>query len=171
MGEDMLPRAGDALGHDVHRVDSGGIIERARQDERWRPHAAQAGDGGWIEWVNGLEIGDSYYWRLSDNKDLLLSGYAYTKTAPMISAQFRALTNIGAYQITGYVTYGSRIPLGSTLPATQKDFRGYIDANGRFQLDSHWSVAAGVENLTDKRYFLFHPFPGRTFTAELHWSL
>jgi iron complex outermembrane receptor protein len=27
----------------------------------------------------------------------------------------------------------------------------------------------GVENLTDKRYFLFHPFPGRTFTAELHW--
>ena len=101
---------------------------------------------------NGLEIGDSYYWRLSDNKDLLLSGYAYTKTAPMISAQFRALTNIGAYQITGYVTYGSRIPLGSTLPATQKDFRGYIDANGRFQLDSHWSVTGSLRLASDRTF-------------------
>jgi iron complex outermembrane receptor protein len=32
-------------------------------------------------------------------------------------------------------------------------------------------VSAGVENIFDKRYFLFHPFPGRTFTAELNWHL
>jgi LPS-assembly protein len=101
---------------------------------------------------NGLEIGDSYYWRLSDNKDLLLSGYAYTKTAPMISGQFRALTDIGAYQITGYFTYGSRIPLGSTLPTTQKDWRGYLDANGHFQLDPHWSVSGSLRVASDRTF-------------------
>ena len=35
------------------------------------------------------------------------------------------------------------------------------------------SVAAelGVDNLTDSRYFLFHPFPGRTFVASLKLKL
>lgn len=101
---------------------------------------------------NGLEVSDSYYWRISDNKDLLLSGFAYTKTAPMISAQFRALTDIGAYQITGYLTYGTRIPLGSTVPTTQRDFRGYIDANGRFQLDPYWSITGSIRLASDRTF-------------------
>jgi iron complex outermembrane recepter protein len=32
-------------------------------------------------------------------------------------------------------------------------------------------LSVGLENVFDKRYFLFHPFPGRTLTAELSWSL
>jgi LPS-assembly protein len=70
----------------------------------------------------------------------------------MISGQFRALTDIGAYQITGYFTYGSRIPLGSTLPTTQKDWRGYLDANGHFQLDPHWSVSGSVRVASDRTF-------------------
>ena len=40
-------------------------------------------------------------------------------------------------------------------------FEGYFVADARAvrQLRPSWSVAAGIENLTDKRYFLFHPFP------------
>jgi iron complex outermembrane receptor protein len=33
----------------------------------------------------------------------------------------------------------------------------------------HWQAALGVENLGDRHYFIFHPFPGRTLTAELAW--
>jgi LPS-assembly protein len=102
--------------------------------------------------ANGLEVSDSYYWRLGDNKDLLVTGYAYSKTAPMVSAQFRSLTDIGAYQITGYVTYGTRIPIGSTVPSTQKDLRGYIDANGRFQIDPQWSVTASLRAASDRTF-------------------
>ncbi|MBO0749443.1 MAG: LPS-assembly protein LptD, partial [Porphyrobacter sp.] len=101
---------------------------------------------------NGVEVSDSYYWRIADNRDLLLTGYLYSKTVPMVSAQYRALTDIGAYQITGYLTYGSRIPVGSTLPTTEKDFRGYFDASGRFQLDPHWSVTASVRLASDSTF-------------------
>jgi len=101
---------------------------------------------------NGFELSDSYYWRIADNRDLLLSGYLYSKTAPMASAQYRALTDIGAYQITGYLTYGRRIPLGSSAPASEKDWRGYLDANGRFQLDPHWSVTGSIRLATDRTF-------------------
>jgi LPS-assembly protein len=101
---------------------------------------------------NGLEVSDSYYWRLAANRDLLLTGSLYTKTAPMVSAQYRALTDIGAYQVTGYLTYGTRIPVGATVPTKQKDIRGYLDANGRFQLDPNWSVTASVRLASDRTF-------------------
>jgi iron complex outermembrane receptor protein len=56
---------------------------------------------------------------------------------------------------------------------TYQGFEGYFVADARvvYRVTAQIDVSAGVENLTDKRYFLFHPFPGRTFTAELHWHL
>jgi iron complex outermembrane receptor protein len=50
-------------------------------------------------------------------------------------------------------------------------FQGYfvVDTRASFRIGPHWQAAVGVENLGDRRYFLFHPFPGRTFTAELAW--
>jgi iron complex outermembrane receptor protein len=79
--------------------------------------------------------------------------------------------------LTGAVRYSSRmfgtIDNSDRVGHTYQGFEGFVlaDARAVYKLNPHWSIAAGVENLTDKRYFLFHPFPGRTFTAELHWSL
>jgi LPS-assembly protein len=101
---------------------------------------------------NGFELSDSYYWRIADNRDLLLSGYLYSETAPMASAQYRALTDNGAYQITGYFTYGRRMPLGQAVPTSEKDWRGYLDANGRFQLDPNWSVTASARIASDRTF-------------------
>jgi LPS-assembly protein len=101
---------------------------------------------------NGLEVSDSYYWRIADNRDLQMTATGYSKVAPMVSAQYRALTDSGAYQITGNLTYGPRIPLGSSVPTTEKDWRGYLDANGRFQLDPNWSVTGSVRFATDRTY-------------------
>jgi LPS-assembly protein len=101
---------------------------------------------------NGVEVSDSYYWRIADNRDLLLTGYIYSKVAPMVSAQYRALTDKGAYQITGYLTYGQRIPVSSTVPTEEKSIRGYLDANGRFQLDPYWSVTGSIRLATDDTF-------------------
>jgi iron complex outermembrane receptor protein len=56
---------------------------------------------------------------------------------------------------------------------TYQGFEGYFVADARavYRVTPHVDLSAGVENLTDERYFLFHPFPGRTFAAELHWHL
>ncbi len=101
---------------------------------------------------NGVEVVGSYYARLAENRDLMLSGYLYTETVPMVSAQYRALTQRGAYQVTGYLTYGERIPLGTTVPLPEKDFRGYLFANGKFQLDENWSATGSVRFATDRTF-------------------
>jgi iron complex outermembrane receptor protein len=44
-----------------------------------------------------------------------------------------------------------------------------LDARARFRIGAHWDVAAGVENIGNLRYFLFHPFPQRSFTGEISW--
>src|SRR5690606_32490457 len=101
---------------------------------------------------NGVEITGSYYSRLAENRDLLLTAYLYTETAPMASAQYRALLEDGAYQVTGYVTYGSRVPVNSDVPVEEKDLRGYVFANGRFQLDPNWSVTGSLRYASDRTF-------------------
>jgi iron complex outermembrane receptor protein len=79
--------------------------------------------------------------------------------------------------LTAAARYASRmfatIDNSDTVGHTYQGFEAYFvpDVRATYQLSQRWSVAAGVENLTDRRYFLFHPFPGRTFTAELSWHL
>ena len=101
---------------------------------------------------NGIELSDSYYMRLAENRDLLLTGYLYSEALPMVSAQYRHLTDLGAYQVTGYATYGSRIPLNSLAPVSEKDFRGYVFANGRFQLNEHWTATGSLRVASDRTF-------------------
>ena len=101
---------------------------------------------------NGVEISNSYYWRISENRDLTATGYVYTKAVPMASVQYRALTERGAYQITGYATASNKIPIGTLSTTSQSAFRGYIFANGRFQLDENWSVTGSLRRATDRTF-------------------
>jgi LPS-assembly protein len=64
----------------------------------------------------------------------------------------RALTQRGAYQVTGFLTYSTRLPLNATFPTAEKDIRGYVFANGRFQLDSNWSVTGSARYATDRTF-------------------
>ncbi|VVT20391.1 LPS-assembly protein LptD [Erythrobacter sp. EC-HK427] len=101
---------------------------------------------------NGIEISDSYYWRIADNRDLTVTGYLYTAAAPMASAQYRQLTDNGAFQVTAYGTYSSRIPLNSTTPTSENRLRGYIYANGRFQLDENWTATGSIRLASDRTF-------------------
>ncbi len=102
---------------------------------------------------NGLEVSEAYYHRLSNNRDIAATGYFYTSTAPMVSVQYRALTDKGAYQITGYGTNSRRIPIeGAVVTGTERDFRGYIFANGKFQLSPHWSLSSSIRRATDRTF-------------------
>ena len=80
-----------------------------------------------------------------------------------------SLTTAARYASRSYGTIDNSDMIGHTY----QGFEGYFvaDARALYRTSPHVDVALGVENLTDKRYFLFHPFPGRTFTAELNWHL
>jgi LPS-assembly protein len=101
---------------------------------------------------NGVEISDSYYLRLADNQDLVVSGYLYSGAPPMASVQYRGLFGPGALQVTGYLTRSSRIPIGQGGANEQEDWRGYLFANGRFQLSPEWSVTGSVRLASDRTF-------------------
>jgi iron complex outermembrane receptor protein len=42
-----------------------------------------------------------------------------------------------------------------------------VDVRARWQIDAQWSAAFGIDNLTRQTYWNFHPYPQRTYTAEL----
>jgi len=46
-----------------------------------------------------------------------------------------------------------------------------LDAHVRYEMGKSVAAELGVDNLNDAKYFLFHPFPGRTFVASLKVKL
>jgi len=111
---------------------------------------------------NGVEIDLPYYLQIGRNRDLTITPHLYTAVLPGLEAQYRALTGNGAYQVSGMVTYSSRLPATTdqaAVPVHGSDsFRGYLDANGSWQLDPYWTIHGAIRLTTDrtfmKRYYI-----------------
>jgi iron complex outermembrane receptor protein len=46
-----------------------------------------------------------------------------------------------------------------------------IDLKARYRIGRHFLASFGIDNLTDRRYYVFHPYPGRTIFGEFKWQL
>jgi iron complex outermembrane receptor protein len=79
-----------------------------------------------------------------------------------------AYTLAGRYSSRLYATVDNT----DINPATYQGFEGYFVADARvlYRFDQHWTGALGIDNLNNRNYFLFHPFPQRTFYAELKYK-
>jgi iron complex outermembrane receptor protein len=72
--------------------------------------------------------------------------------------------------------YGDRsfgtIDNSDPISQTYQGFAGYfvVDAKAKYRVSENWSVSAGIDNLNNDKYFLFHPFPQRTAILEIHYS-
>jgi len=55
---------------------------------------------------------------------------------------------------------------------TYTGFESFMVADLRvhYQISRQWSVAAGVDNLNNRNYYLYHPFPQRTVFSELKFN-
>lgn len=101
---------------------------------------------------NGVQFSDTWYQRLSDNRDLAVTGYVFTEALPMVSVQYRQLTSQGSFQATGYLTRSSRIPIGSSSTVSQPDFRGYFYTNGRYQFTPNWGLTFSGRVASDRTF-------------------
>jgi LPS-assembly protein len=104
--------------------------------------------------VNGLEFALPYYLQIASNRDLTITPHIYTSVLPLAEVKYRALTSTGAYQITGLATSSTVQPAGVSTPISDgnKQFRGYIDASGRFQLDPYWDISGSIRVVTDRTF-------------------
>lgn len=124
-----------------------------------------------------------------DAKTLALSGQA-SATAPAGSAIGKRLPNVPEWRGSAQATYRPVSGLALSLGARYSDmlyttldnadvhtntWQGFtewfvMDARANYQLKRHWSASLGVDNLGNRKYFLFHPFPQRTFASSLKYS-
>ncbi|MFK7841917.1 MAG: LPS-assembly protein LptD [Sphingorhabdus sp.] len=104
--------------------------------------------------VNGVGVSVPYYFSIAPNQDATVTAQIFTDVAPLISGTYRNLDQQGAFQLTGYATYGSRIPTGASqaLPNAEEDFRGYFATSGRFRLDDKWTVSQSARIVSDRTF-------------------
>lgn len=101
---------------------------------------------------NGVEVSQGYYWRFAPNQDLTANATVFTKAPPMIDAQWRHLTDQGAYQVTGYLTASKRVADPADPAVTERDLRGYLFTNGTFQFDPTWRLTSSVRLASDRTF-------------------
>jgi iron complex outermembrane receptor protein len=138
-------------------------------------------------WITGLEVQGSVTYL--DARTLALSGRA-SATAPASAALDKKLPNIPDWRGTVQLSYrpGERwtfsaagrysAKMFTTLdnadvnPNTYQGFAAWFVADVRVHvhLSRRWSASLGIDNLLDREYFLFHPFPQRTFVTEAKFS-
>ena len=60
-----------------------------------------------------------------------------------------------------------------TVGNTYQGFYRYVvvDARAVYRINDHADVSVGVDNLNNDKYFLFHPFPQRSFFAQVNWKM
>jgi len=98
---------------------------------------------------------------------------------------------IPEWRATGVATYALNDKLSATLAARysgrqystldNSDINGFAyqgaskyftaDARLRYRINRQWSAALGIDNLNNYQYWNFHPYPQRTYVAELKFDL
>jgi iron complex outermembrane receptor protein len=80
------------------------------------------------------------------------------------------VTSIGArYSGPQFRTLNNSDVNGFAFQGVSKFF--VVDVRARYQIDKYRSLAFGVDNLNNDKYWNFHPYPQRTFVAELKINL
>ena len=87
---------------------------------------------------------------------------------------------MGIWIIEGALTAGARysdrtfgtIDNSDTITHTFQGFEGFfvVDVRAHYRVDENWSISAGIDNINNDKYFIFHPFPQRTLVMGIHYA-
>ena len=73
------------------------------------------------------------------------------------------------YASRNYATLDNSDVIGNTYQGFYKYL--VVDLRARYAINDHLTASVGVDNVNNDKYFLFHPFPQRSFAADLAWKL
>ena len=122
------------------------------------PVGTKAGSGFLVPSIgfsrnNGIELEQSYYWRITPNRDLTGSITAFSGAAPLGRVNYRSLGKYGAVDMTAYGTYSERISTSGVASSVGSNvFRGYLEGASRFQFDPYWSFSASGRYASDRTF-------------------
>jgi iron complex outermembrane receptor protein len=131
--------------------------------------------------VRGLEVGASVTYANSKTAENPAFPASVGKWQPRVP-RWRS-TVFGTYKPDARWSYTAAVRYSGTQYSTldNSDVNGFayfgasryitLDLRVRFQIDRQWSMAFGVDNANNQQYWNFHPYPQRTWSAELRWDL
>ncbi len=113
----------------------------------------------------GFSTQTPYFWAISPDKDLTIAPIFSTKELPVLYGVYRQRVENGLFRVaaSGNLMDDNEPNIG----LGEYDFRGHIDAVGRFDVDENWRWGFDLERATDKTYERFFDFSDeRTLTSR-----
>ncbi|MQA18665.1 TonB-dependent receptor [Rugamonas rivuli] len=173
-------RTKDALYSQVN-VLAGASVSTVQNVDRINTKGLEAAYTADDVWVRGLGLSSSLTW--TDSKIARNDKFAASvgKWQPRIP-EWRA-TGVANYDVNDQLSltlaarYSGR--QYSTLDNTDVNGFAYMgaskyfttDVRARYRINRQWSAAVGIDNLNNYKYWNFHPYPQRTYVAELKFDL
>ena len=122
-------------------------------------------------WKEAMNLADTYVLRRQPFGKLLPSVSHWKANAVLTwrPSERLSLTTAARYASRNYAALDNSDTVGNTYQGFYKYF--VIDMRAVFHVNDHFDFALGVDNLNNDKYYLFHPFPQRSLTAQVNWKL
>lgn len=99
----------------------------------------------------GLRLTTPYYWAISPSRDFTFSPTITSREGVVLGGEYRELTRTGRFDIAASATYvDERNENGDRVD--DKEFRGHVKADGRFDIDPVWRWGFDVHRASDDTY-------------------
>jgi len=123
---------------------------------------------GSVTYVNGRTVKDTAFPSAVNQALPQLPKLRAEVVASYRATDALTLTLSGHYSDRSYGTINESDPISTTFTGFSEMMT--LDARARYQIDDNWSIAAGVDNITNDKYWEYHPFPQRTYVMEIHYA-
>jgi len=142
-------------------------VELVGDKDNWLIHGLQL--SGWVTYLHAKTAKDTAL-PAAVGKDLpqlpRLRGAVVLTWSP--TARWD-LTLAGRYSDRAYGTIDNSDIRANTYQGFSAFF--VVDTHVRYRIDAHWTAEAGVDNLNNRSYFLYHPFTQRTVVVDVKYRL
>jgi iron complex outermembrane recepter protein len=164
---------------------AGKNITRVQNIGRIQTNGWELAYGGSDVWKKGLDFNASMTYadsRIKENAGFVsVAGDTIGKYQPRVPV-WRA-TSVASYRFNEHWSgsYGARYSSNQFSTLNNSDVNGFAytaasryfttDLRVRYKVDKQWSAALGIDNLNNCKYWNFHPYPQRSYVAELKFDL
>lgn len=105
----------------------------------------------------GSEVKVPFYWRIDDDKDVVLRPWFTTSEGPVLQWDYRQLTDHGTYHIQGSATDPhAEDDAGNQIAG--HDFRGHIFAQGDEEIADDTHIGFDIQRSSDETYLRRYDF-------------
>lgn len=98
-----------------------------------------------------------YYYNIAPERDATFNVQYFSGVDPVLSSEYRALTDTGYYEMSGSITRSDKFnDAGDVIPGSK--IRGHIQGEGEFDLERGWKWGFDAKRSTDDTYLRRYGF-------------